>query len=133
MKNAGKACNNRLYRHIRTFEKIVKNYFVISMKTDDDYFLNQRGAKVYYDITKQPFLQIVEGSQTEMVLSVGMNKSGIPLITILNENNPICYRLPEELSNWAYMVIRIADMGENLFPSQVVFTRKKDRYFADIL
>ena len=32
MKNAGKACNNRLYRHIRTFEKIVKNYFVIYMK-----------------------------------------------------------------------------------------------------
>lgn len=32
-KNAGKACNNRLYRHIRTFEKIVKNYFVIYTKT----------------------------------------------------------------------------------------------------
>lgn len=32
-KNAGKACNNRLYRHIRTFEKIVKNYFVIYIKT----------------------------------------------------------------------------------------------------
>lgn len=32
MKNAGKACNNRLYRHIRTFEKIVKNYFVIYAK-----------------------------------------------------------------------------------------------------
>ena len=31
-KNAGKACNNRLYRHIRTFEKIVKNYFVIYTK-----------------------------------------------------------------------------------------------------
>ena len=31
-KNAGKACNNRLYRHIRTFEKIVKNYFVIFTK-----------------------------------------------------------------------------------------------------
>ena len=31
-KNAGKACNNRLYRHIRTFEKIIKNYFVISYK-----------------------------------------------------------------------------------------------------
>lgn len=31
-KNAGKACNNRLYRHIRTFEKIVKNYFVIYYK-----------------------------------------------------------------------------------------------------
>ena len=33
MKNAGKACNNRLYRHIRTFEKIIKNYFVISIYT----------------------------------------------------------------------------------------------------
>lgn len=32
MKNAGKACNNRLYRHIRTFEKIIKNYFVIYVK-----------------------------------------------------------------------------------------------------
>lgn len=31
-KNAGKACNNRLYRHIRTFKKIVKNYFVILKK-----------------------------------------------------------------------------------------------------
>ena len=33
MKNAGKACNNRIYRHIRTFEKIIKNYFVIYIKT----------------------------------------------------------------------------------------------------
>lgn len=36
-KNAGKACNNRLYRHIRTFEKIIKNYFVIYMKKFDQY------------------------------------------------------------------------------------------------
>lgn len=35
-KNAGKACNNRLYRHIRTFEKIVKNYFVIYSKDDEN-------------------------------------------------------------------------------------------------
>ena len=34
MKNAGKACNNRLYRHIRTFEKIIKNYFVIFFEKD---------------------------------------------------------------------------------------------------
>ena len=34
MKNAGKACNNRLYRHIRTFEKIVKNYFVIYIENN---------------------------------------------------------------------------------------------------
>ena len=102
-------------------------------ETNDEYFLNRRGAKVYYDITKQPVFQIAEGSQTEMVLSVGMDKSGIPLITISNEDNPICYRLPEELSDWAYTVIEMANMGENLFPSQVVFTKKKNRYVADIL
>lgn len=38
-KNAGKACNNRLYRHIRTFEKIVKNYFVICIKITDRHTL----------------------------------------------------------------------------------------------
>ncbi len=89
--------------------------------------------KVYFDITKQPILQIAEGSQMEMVLSVGMDKSGIPLITISNDGNPICYRLPEELSDWALMAVGMANMGENLFPSQVVFTKKKNRYFADIL
>ena len=102
-------------------------------KNDDEYFLNRRGAKVYFDITKQPILQITEGSQTEMVLSVGMDKSGSPLITLSNEGNPICYRLPEELSDWALMVIGMANVGENLFPSQVVFTKDKNRYFADIL
>ena len=39
MKNAGKACNNRLYRHIRTFEKIVKNYFVIWSEIIIDYII----------------------------------------------------------------------------------------------
>lgn len=102
-------------------------------KGDGEYFLNRRGAKVYFDITKQPILQIAEGSQMEMVLSVGMDKSGIPLITISNDGNPICYRLPEELSDWALMAVGMANMGENLFPSQVVFTKKKNRYFADIL
>lgn len=38
MKNAGKACNNRLYRHIRTFEKIVKNYFVIWKNKEEKKF-----------------------------------------------------------------------------------------------
>lgn len=102
-------------------------------KNDDEYFLNCRGAKVYFDITKQPILQIVEGSQTEAVLSVGMDKSGIPLITISNEGNSICYRLPEELSDWALTAIGMANMGENLFPSQVVFTKEENRYFSDIL
>ena len=38
-KNAGKACNNRLYRHIRTFEKIIKNYFVIYVKKENENYM----------------------------------------------------------------------------------------------
>lgn len=47
MKNAGKACNNRLYRHIRTFEKIIKNYFVILQKKCNGY--GTGNAMEYYD------------------------------------------------------------------------------------
>ena len=51
MKNAGKACNNRLYRHIRTFEKIVKNYFVIynKYKVSKYIFFSLSGYTDWYD------------------------------------------------------------------------------------
>lgn len=68
-----------------------------------------------------------------MVLSVGMDKADIPLVRISNDGNPICYRLPKELSNWAYTAIGMANMGKNLFPSQVVLTKEKNKYIADIL
>ena len=47
MKNAGKACNNRLYRHIRTFEKIVKNYFVIYDTSMKVCFKGVYGSSIY--------------------------------------------------------------------------------------
>lgn len=55
MKNAGKACNNRLYRHIRTFEKIIKNYFVIYYKKDnstleEDFFVRTRDELIPVEV-----------------------------------------------------------------------------------
>ena len=52
MKNAGKACNNRLYRHIRTFEKIIKNYFVIY----DKYVKNNCKGGKSMDNTRRIYL-----------------------------------------------------------------------------
>lgn len=98
-----------------------------------DYFLNQKGAKVYYDLRKQPVLLISEGSQVMEVLSVGMMKMGIPLITILQKGQAECYRLPPELSDWAYTVIGVADMGEKFFPSHVMFSKRYGKYYADLL
>lgn len=72
MKNAGKACNNRLYRHIRTFEKIVKNYFVIykeicdkNMNTlqDEIHFLPFWDNGVRFFTIKGPNEEKIEFSQ----------------------------------------------------------------------
>ena len=54
-KNAGKACNNRLYRHIRTFEKIIKNYFVIFSKRDKnvDYMNQMLPVEDSFDIVQR--------------------------------------------------------------------------------
>lgn len=101
-------------------------------KAESDFFYNQKGAKIFYDIDRQPTLKIIHSVIVE-VLSVGMSKSGQPLVTINEQGKPICYKLPVELSEWAFTVIGMANMGENLFPAQVMFSKINNKYFADIL
>ena len=60
MKNAGKACNNRLYRHIRTFEKIVKNYFVIYLTSDMKTLAIKSSANANFKFPKSRRLQCNE-------------------------------------------------------------------------
>lgn len=55
-------------------------------ETEGEFFLNRCGAKVYYDINRQPVLQITNKIYRSNVLAVGINKRGIPLVTI-SENN----------------------------------------------
>jgi hypothetical protein len=98
-----------------------------------DYFLNQRNAKVYFDISKQPMLEIKDNQRICDVLSVGFSKDMIPMIAITEGNETKCYRIPTALSEWALTLVGLANMGENLFPAKVVFTKAKGRYFADIL
>lgn len=98
-----------------------------------DFFLNQRGAKVYYDLRKQPLFFINGDSKITDVLSVGISKTGYPLMTILENGQPLCYRLPQDLSEWAYTIVGMADMGEKLFPTQVIFSNANGKYYANIL
>lgn len=99
----------------------------------DEYFRNNKGAKVYFDGNKQPELMIEEGQNKYLVLSVGIDKGGSPLATIASEPENKCFKLPEQLSEWAMTVIGMANIGENLFPSEVVFSLINGRYYADIL
>lgn len=104
---------------------------LVYLKTD--YYLNQRGAKIYFDTQKQPILQIPNGIITCKVLSVGLDKNMIPIITIEENKIPACYRLPKQLSEWAFTMVAIANMGQNLLPSEVIFSIKDDNYYADII
>jgi hypothetical protein len=101
--------------------------------TSKDYFLNLQGAKIYFDINKQPLLKITKDRLVCDVLAVGCSQEMIPLITIAEGGNAKCYRLPNELSAWAMTLVGFANIGDILFPSKVVFTKTKDRLFADIL
>ena len=101
--------------------------------TSKDYFLNQRGAKVYFDINKQPLLEITKDRIVCDVLAVGCSREMIPLVTIAEAGNVKCYRLSIELSEWAITLVGLANMGENLFPSKVVFSKTKNGLYADIL
>lgn len=105
---------------------------VPSANLKTDYFFNQRGAKVYIDTQKQPMISIPDGSIRYKVLSVGTDKNMLPLITVEENGNPVCYRLPLQLSEWAFAMVALANMGQNLFPSEVVFSKKENNYYADI-
>lgn len=98
-----------------------------------DYFYNNQGAKVYYDIKKQPELLINEEGVFVDVLSVGLDRQFFPLVTLLKEGQAVCYKLPEGLKDWAITIVGFANQGENLFPAKVKLSKLNGRYYADIL
>ena len=98
-----------------------------------EYFRNNRGAKVYFDINKQPKLQLEYGEKKLHVLSVGRSKEGIPLVTIASEPENLCLRLPYQLDDWVIWAVGMAMQGEKRFPADVIFSKTNDGYYADIL
>lgn len=100
---------------------------------DEEYFYNQRGAKVYKDIEMQPMLPLDKGQNKYYVLSVGFAQNGVPLVTILENGEPNCYRLPDEYSEWVMTVVGIANCGESFFPENVIFSLFDGKYYVDIL
>lgn len=113
----------------------IKNKLPIDLIPDikEDFFFNQRGAKVYYDISKQPALKLIDGKKKCNVLSVGISNEGVPMITVQEEKGVYCYRLPREMVNWAIDLVAMANTGTNLFPAEVMFIRLNGRLYADIL
>lgn len=128
-------CNSCICMRLNThFQQMRSKLPVEPISTKDkSFFCNKQEAKVFCDISKQPSLRLLEGKNEYCVLSVGIFLNGIPCITIKSEPENTCYVLPEQLSEWAVSLVRMANAGVKLFPSNVVFTKTGDKYYADIL
>lgn len=100
---------------------------------DEESYFNQRGGKIYFDSKKQPPLPLHRSSQTFEVLSVGVNQNFTPTVTILKDGESVCFRLPEELKEWACSVVGMALMGIRIFPANVTFSKVNGMYDAEIL
>jgi len=102
-------------------------------KTEEDFFIGDRSQKIYFDDSKQPMLKLKEGSQIFDVLAVGFSKKKRPTVTIREKGKAFCYRIPEQLFEWAFTCVSFSNAGENMFPAKVVFTKRASEYFVDIL
>jgi hypothetical protein len=104
-----------------------------------DYFVNKAGAKIYNDVSKHPVLEIPvitngnENGRCYKVLSIGMVRTGIAMITIQIDKNAVAYRLPVELTEWAQTAIGMAMSGIKPLPTNIEFGVLRDRYYAEIL
>ncbi|SFU57280.1 DUF3800 domain-containing protein [Butyrivibrio sp. M55] len=127
--------NARVCAHLQERYMIMGNKLPVDFITvdDNDFFLNKKGAKVYKDAEKHRLLPIHEGQNRYNVLSVGVANKGIPLITVAEKDNPVCYRLPDEYGDWAMTVVGMANLGENFFPAEVIFSFMSGKYYVDII
>ncbi|EKJ3581647.1 TPA: hypothetical protein ACN1ND_000299 [Enterococcus faecalis] len=103
------------------------------IEENKEFYLGSRGQKIFFDENKQPRLTLKKDSQIFEVLAVGMSKKMIPNITVFENNEVICYRIPQNLVDWALQCIMLANSGMKIFPSKVQFTKQGELYFVDIL
>lgn len=100
---------------------------------EGEYFINKWGAKVYVDSEKQPELIIENGQRLCVVMNAGFDKKGVPTITIKENGKYECYRISEDLTEWVQMLIGFVTMGDTILPSEVLFTKRDGKWFADII
>lgn len=106
----------------------------LTERNNSDFFYNERGAKVYYDVSKQKKLDISDDAKTYQVLSVGfLGMMEVPYVTIMKLETPECYILPMELMEWVVNSVSFSNMGMNVFPAEVRFYKDNGQYYADIL
>lgn len=129
--------NNLVVKSLEERFEILRNKLPIEkIKLEENgVYYNQQGAKCFVDYKRHKTLPIeADKGKRFIVLSVGMfGKLEKPCVTILENDEPICYLLPDELAEWAITVISVANIGQNLFPATVEFGIINKQFYAEII
>lgn len=59
-------------------------------------------------------LPLYEGQNKWYVLSAEFSGNGLSLVMMPENEEPVCYKLPVEYSEWAMTVVGMANKGENI-------------------
>ena len=122
-KNAGKACNNRLYRHIRTFEKIVKNYFVI-YKTFESISLKDKATEPTAGGSATSFrFNLSDGTSYEVIYSEVAVKSGRIITTGMEQD---FFTSADIGAFWGSYDYEVTTASEDELPA--LYEQKMNRY-----
>lgn len=97
------------------------------------YIVNDSGAKVFTDISKQPKLVLCDGSTVKTVLSVGLIGAQTPVANIRENDEVVCYILPDWFEDWCYTCMGMASLGVDMFPADVKFEKHGNEYAVNIL
>lgn len=109
--------------------------------SNENYFKNRQGAKVYYDYRLHDTLEIPDVKDTSEdgivydVLAVGffgfLDK---PHITIAIDGQAELFLLPDDLIGWVMHCMSVAQQGTNFFPEKVEFgyLLDVDRIYAEL-
>jgi hypothetical protein len=113
---------------------------LVSVSKNDEYVTNKWGAKVYmqdpsrHDVLDIPKIDAESEGRTYRVCSLGMAQT-TPIVTIMEGEKAVVYRLPIEYSEWVMTAMGMAHSGLNPFPCKVEFGYNihQQRYYAEIL
>lgn len=124
--------------NVSTDEVFKKLYHLERMMSG--FRINAAGAKIYHDPNLHEMLEMKalstprEKGSVYDVLSVGVSSSNlVPLVTIKEGNEAVAYRLPAELSGWAFLALQLAEEGGKAFPAKVEFGMLDGQVYAEIL
>lgn len=109
---------------------------LVAVSESDEFVINDRGGKVYKDISKHDQLVITKEGNEYHVLSAGFNMwndDPQAMVTIEENGDSVVYLLPNEYEGWINHLQELSLAGMKLLSSVVEFSSVNGNYVADFV